>query len=182
MSNIIQTERLKRLLYLWPEKAIKMLYNDYYDNLTFVAQRLTRDIHAAEDIVQYTLAELWLRHREMRVDAAKSVQHYLVQVVKKRSREAFARRLAWYRMKGIATEIPPDDIDDEEDVRFITGNPPLPYDKFGFDQSTYYGWRQVEYIFYPWMKCRKAIVGNFKYVLAASVFLVLVICAYSILG
>ena len=75
MFPSIQTEPFKQLLHLWPEKAIRILYNNYYDGLTYVAQRHTRDIHVAEEIVQYTLAELWLRHREKRLDGSKSVQH-----------------------------------------------------------------------------------------------------------
>src|ERR671910_137312 len=132
MFPAIQTEPFKKLLYLWPEKAIRILFENYYDGLTYVAQRHTRDIHVAEEIVQYTLAELWLRHREHRIDGKPSVQHYLVNTVKRRARTAFARRIDWYKKNGLEAEIPLDNLDDEDDVRLIIENPPLPYDKFGF--------------------------------------------------
>lgn len=174
MMSTIQTEPVKRLLYLWPEKAIRILYNNYYDGLTYVTQRHTRDFHMAGDIVQYTLAELWLRHRERRLDRSKSVEHYLVNTVKRRGRKAFSGRIKWYREHGLQSEIPAESMDDEEDVQLIIDNPPPPYDKFGFDQSTYYCWRRVEYILYPWMRYRAMFfraLRNFFVMLVAVVFL-----------
>jgi hypothetical protein len=178
MFPSIQTEPFKKLLHLWPEKAIRILYNNYYDGLTYVAQRHTRDIHVAEEIVQYTLAELWLRHREKRLEGSKSVQHYLVNTVKRRARKAFAPRIKWYKENGLEAEIPLDNIDDDEDVRLIIDNPPLPYDKFGFDQSTYYYWHRVEYIIYPWMKYRRMFFKGLRNFFIASVLAVSVGCIY----
>lgn len=155
-----------------------MLFDNYYDGLTYIAQRHARDIHVAEEIVQYTLAELWLRHQEKRIDGCKSVQHYLVNTVKRRARKAFARRIEWYKKHGLESELLPDNIDDEEDVRLIIENPPLPYDKFGFDQSTYYHWRRVEYIFYPWLRYRCMFFEGLKNLFIALVVIVFAGCAY----
>jgi hypothetical protein len=182
MLSSIQTEPFKKLLYLWPEKAIRMLFNHYYDGLTYVAQRHTKDIHVAEEIVQYTLAELWLRHRERRIDGCKSVQHYLVNTVKRRARKAFSRRMDWYIKNGLEAEIPLPNLDDEEDVRLIIDNPPLPYDKFGFDQSTYYYWHRVEYIFYPWIRIRVMFFKGLRNFFIGSVFAVFIGCLYYLLN
>lgn len=178
MFPSIQTEPFKKLLYLWPEKAIRILFNHYYDGLMYVAQRHTRDIHIAEEIVQYTLAELWLRHREHRIDRCKSVQHYLVNTVKHRARKAFEPRKEWYKKNGFESEIPPDNFDDDDDVRLIIENPPLPYDRFGFDQSIYYCWRRVEYFFYPWIRYRRMFFRGLRNFFIASVLAVFVGCVY----
>ena len=182
MFPFIQTEPLKKLLYLWPEKAIRILYNNYYDGLTFITQRHTRDIHVAEEIVQYTLAELWLRHREGRLDRSPSVLHYLVNTVKRRGREAFSRKIDWYIKNGLENEIPLENMDDEEDVRLIIENPPEPYDKFGFDQSTYYYWRRVEYIFYPWIRYRGMFFRGLRNFFIGCVVMVFLGCVYYLLS
>jgi len=182
MFASIQTEPFKQLLYLWPEKAIRILYNNYYDALTYVAQRHTSDVHAAEEIVQYTLAELWLRHKEGRLDHSQSVQHYLVATVKRRARKALERKIAWNRQNGIMTEIKIEEAHDDDDVRLIIENPPEPYDKFGFDQSTYYYWRRVEYIFYPWMKYRGMFFRGLRNFFIGSVVAVFFGCVYYLLA
>lgn len=174
----IQTQAFKRLLYLWPEKAIRILYNNYYDTLTYITQRHTHDIHKAEDIVQYTLAELWFRHRENRFDRYKSVQHYLVSTVKQRGRKAFEPRMAWYIKNGLESEIQLDNTPDDDDARFIVENPPTPYDKFGFDQSRYRYWNKVEYIFYPWKRLRRMFFDALRNFMVGSVVAVFVGCLY----
>jgi hypothetical protein len=181
MLPSIQTETYKQLLYLWPEKAIRIIYNNYYDGLSFVAQRHTRDVRVAEEIVQYTLAELWLRHREGRLDGSPSVQHYLVNTVKRRARKAFARKVKGYQGRGLEEMIPPENIDDD-DVRLIIENPPEPYDKFGFDQSSYFCWRRVEYLYYPWMKYRRMFFRGLRNFFVGCVVVVFFGCAYYLIA
>jgi hypothetical protein len=98
--------------------------------------------------------------------------------VKRRARKAFARRIEWYKNNGLESEIPLDNFDDSEDVKLIIENPPLPYDKFGFDQSTYYCWRGVEYIFYPWMRYRCMFFKGLRNFFIGSIIVVFVGCAY----
>jgi|GEM_PF-3962192 len=181
MLPIIQTEPFKKLLYLWPEKAIRLLFDNYYDTLTYIAQRHTRDIHVAEEVVRYTLAELWFRNHERRVDRFQSVQHYLVDTVKRRARRAYAQRVLWYKKNGMETELPVDHADDDEDVRFIIEHPPMQYDKFDFDQSIFYCWRGVEYIFYPWLRFR---IQFYKVLAKSFILMVMVVfvgCLYYLL-
>ncbi|MGC3943183.1 MAG: hypothetical protein QM762_01375 [Chryseolinea sp.] len=173
MIPTIQTEPFKKLLYLWPEKAIRLLFDNYYDTLTYIAQRHTRDIHAAEEIVRYTLAELWFRHHEKRIDKSQSIQHYLVETVKRRARKAYAHRVLRYKRFNLEAELLIDNVTDDEDVRLIVENPPMRYDKFDFDQSIFYCWRGIEYIFYPWLHFR---IQFFK--LVTWVFILSVIIAF----
>ena len=181
MFPVIQTEPFKRLLLLWPEKAIRLLFDNYYDALTYIAQRHTRDIHAAEEVVQYTLAELWFRHHEKRIDKYNSVQHYLVSTVKHRARMAFAHRVAWYRKNGMEKETPPNNVSDDDDVKLIIENSPMRYDKFDFDQSIFYCWRGIEYIFYPWMRYRMLFFKGLRKFFLVCVLAVFFGCAYYLL-
>lgn len=177
----VQTKPFKRLLYLWPEKAIRILYNNYHDNLIYVTQRHTQDIHLAEKIVQYTLAELWLRHRENRFDRFESIQHYLVNTVKQRGRKAYEPRMNWCKKNGLGSEIRLDNTHDDDDVHLIIENTPVPYDKFGFDQSSYHYWNQIEYIFYPWKKYRRMFFVGLRNFFIGSVVAVFIGCVYYLL-
>lgn len=178
MFPIIQTEPFKKLLYLWPEKAVRLLFENHYDALTYIAQRHTRDIHAAEEVVQYTLADLWFRHREKKIDKFESVQHYLVNTVKDRARKAFALRAAWYRKNGLEPQQPVDDVTDDEDVKLVLENPPMQYDKFDFDQSIIYCWRSIEYILYPWIHYRVLFYKAIRKLFVFALFLAIGICGY----
>lgn len=178
MFPIIQTEPFKKLLYLWPEKAIRLLFDNYYDALTYIAQRHTRDIHKAEEVVQFTLADLWFRHREKKIDKFKSVQHYLVITVKQRARKVFAQRAAWYRKNGLEPQQPIDEATDEEDVRLILENPPMQYDKFDFDQSIFYCWRSIEYILYPWVHYRTLVYRAVRKLFVFALLVMIGTCMY----
>lgn len=178
MQAVIQTEPFKRVLHLWPEMAVRILYNAYFENLRNVANNVINDVHTAEHIVHYTLAELWVLHREIDISRSKSIQHYLVEVVKARARECVVRYGTPARISKLNSA---SGSDDEEDVRFVIETPPRPFDKFGFDRSTYHHWHQVEYIFDPWMKRRRRARRRYRNALVLLVGLVLYGCVWYLL-
>lgn len=85
MSDAIDNERFRKLLLSLPGKAIEFLYNHYYHSLVNIARTLTHDQEASEDIVQETFILVWEKHKWLGQHHDKSIQHYLVRVVKNKA-------------------------------------------------------------------------------------------------
>jgi RNA polymerase sigma factor (sigma-70 family) len=95
MSGFIDNERFRRLLIVRPEKAIGILYEKYCPILLALAQSLVHDRDTAEDIVQETFIHLWEQHLKLGQPDDRSIEHYLVRVVRNKaisSYHKFARQ------------------------------------------------------------------------------------------
>lgn len=93
MSGFIDNERFRRLLIAQPEKAITILYEKYYHILVDVAESYVHDRKAAEDIVQETFIHVWERHRNLGQPNERSIEHYLIRVVRNKSITCYNKRL-----------------------------------------------------------------------------------------
>jgi RNA polymerase sigma factor (sigma-70 family) len=85
MTGFYDNERFRKLLSAYPAKAIEFLYEAYYQSLINLSQSLTHNQSAAEDIVQETFIHIWERHQWLSQHHDRSIQHYLVRVVKNMS-------------------------------------------------------------------------------------------------
>lgn len=85
MSGPLNNYELRKLLLSYPAKAIKILCNEYYDSLLKIAFKLTHDRDASKDVVQDTFLYLWENAREIAKHRERSIQHYLVGIVRNKS-------------------------------------------------------------------------------------------------
>jgi RNA polymerase sigma factor (sigma-70 family) len=92
MSATIQNQQFRNLLLSWPEKAIRFIYEAYYDSLLILSQRLTRDLITAEDVVQEVFAGIWIDHQRFAKNDRQAIEYYLVSAVRKKSRAAFREK------------------------------------------------------------------------------------------
>lgn len=101
MSGTIDNARLRKLLLSYPDKAIEILYDLYYDNLLRVALLLTHEEDVAEDIVQETYLHVWENNRKLGRQRKQSILPYLVKVVKNKSIAYFRDdvRTSTYKME-----------------------------------------------------------------------------------
>ena len=82
MPSSIDNERFRKLLLSSPGTAIEILYHGYYKSLLNIAKYLTQDEDVSEDIVQETFIHVWQNHKRLGQFHTRSIQHYLVKVVK----------------------------------------------------------------------------------------------------
>ena len=93
MSGFIDNERFRKLLLSVPGKAIAILYGDYYHVLVTISESLVHNRKAAEDIVQETFIHVWEQHRKLGRHDERSIEHYLVRVVRNKSISYYKERL-----------------------------------------------------------------------------------------
>ena len=93
MSNHFDPDRLRLLLRSHPESAINLLVKHYRDSLVNIARTFTNDVNLARDIVQETFAHVWEKHKSLSQDHEKTIDNYLVQVVRYKSISAFKKNL-----------------------------------------------------------------------------------------
>jgi RNA polymerase sigma factor (sigma-70 family) len=92
MSAIFNSDRFRILLRSNPTDAIKLLYQLFYRRLFNIALMFTRDQDAAWDIVQETFLLVWTNRKELTAGHEKSIEHYLVRIVRNKSITYFGRR------------------------------------------------------------------------------------------
>jgi RNA polymerase sigma-70 factor (ECF subfamily) len=85
MSGVFDNARFRKLLLTVPVKAIELLYDHYYKNLFSLARSLTRDEVVSKDIVQETFVLVWEIRKDLATYEGRSIEHYLVRVVKYKS-------------------------------------------------------------------------------------------------
>lgn len=85
MSGSIDNTRFRKLLLAVPAKAIKLLYDRFYEGLVNFALTLVHDRKAAEDIVQETFIHIWEQRRKLGQPDERSIEHYLVRVVRNKA-------------------------------------------------------------------------------------------------
>ncbi|HEY8512489.1 MAG TPA: sigma-70 family RNA polymerase sigma factor [Cyclobacteriaceae bacterium] len=102
MSGFLDNERFRKLLNIRPEKAIEILYHKYYNPLVVLANNLVHDRKAAEDIVQDVFIHLWEQHAKLGQPDSRSIEHYLMRVVRNKA-ITYYNRLSRRRRWRIAT-------------------------------------------------------------------------------
>ncbi len=85
MPDHVHSHEIRKLLLSYPEAAIKILYDQYYKSLLNVAFNLTHDMDASKDIIQEAFAHVWKKSRELGNHHERSIQHYLVRIVRNKS-------------------------------------------------------------------------------------------------
>jgi RNA polymerase sigma-70 factor (ECF subfamily) len=81
----MQNEEFRKLLLAYPSKAIKLLYDEYYTRLVRLALKYTKEEKTAEDVVQETFAHIWENYKKLGEYHERSIQYYLVRVVKNKA-------------------------------------------------------------------------------------------------
>jgi len=146
MLATIRNSEFRKLLFCWPEQAIRILYESHYDALLIISLRITRDVNAAEEVVQHLFASLWTNHKRLHV-ANEPIQLELVRWVRTKSLQ-YLRSInkSNHGLKSGPNEKPHVRLNKElEDVAFLTGNIPELPDEYALDDNFYYGLRQIEY-------------------------------------
>lgn len=91
MSTVTDSERIRKLLLSYPVGAIKLLYEEYSEGLQRISFSFTKDIEASKDIVQETFFHVWKNSESLGQAHERSIQHYLVKVVKYKSISYYKR-------------------------------------------------------------------------------------------
>jgi RNA polymerase sigma factor (sigma-70 family) len=90
--SAINNDRFRMLLRSRPKEALELLYKIHYKSLLRLALTLTRDRDAARDVVQETFLHIWANRKELTTHHEKSIEHYLVRVVRNMSVTYFNRK------------------------------------------------------------------------------------------
>lgn len=85
MATVIDNIRFRKLLRAYPIKAIELLYDLYFKRLVRLATSLTHDSESAEDIVQETFLNVWIKRVELSEDHESLFEQYLVSVVRNKA-------------------------------------------------------------------------------------------------
>lgn len=93
MPVTFNDQQLRKLLLSLPRKAMEILYDEYYHILVSIAFGLTHDEEASEDIVQDTFVHVWLNAKKLGQYHERSIQHYLVRVVRNKAVSYYKERL-----------------------------------------------------------------------------------------
>jgi RNA polymerase sigma-70 factor, ECF subfamily len=83
-------EHFRKLLVTFPEKAIEILYAHEFLKLVKLSIYYTRNQAASEDIVQQAFIHVWEQRNWFDKYHTRSVQHFLIKIVKNRS-------ISWYK-------------------------------------------------------------------------------------
>jgi len=94
MPHHIHDHEIRKLLLALPGKAIKILYDHYYQDLLKIACRLTHDNDAAKDIVQEAFAHLWKNARKLGNHFKLPIQYYLIRIVRNKSISYYHEKVA----------------------------------------------------------------------------------------
>ena len=85
MQDPLDNLKIRKLLRSFPGEAVKILWNQYHNGLMRIAFNLTHDEDAAKDIVQDTFAHVWVNASKLSKYHERSIQHYLVRIVRNKS-------------------------------------------------------------------------------------------------
>lgn len=83
--------RFRNLLYSWPEKAMVILYDHYYDDLIRIADMHTHDRRMSEDVLQEVFADVWEKRKVLGARRDESIQAYLIKAVSYHSIDAYRK-------------------------------------------------------------------------------------------
>lgn len=85
MPDNVNSHEIRKLLLSFPRRAVRILCDQYYKSLVQIAYNLTHDKDASKDIVQETFAYIWQNAKELGNYHERSIQHYLVRIVRNKS-------------------------------------------------------------------------------------------------
>lgn len=85
MPDPINNYEIRKLLNSYPRRAVQILYDLHYESLLKIAFNLTHDKDVSKDIVQDAFAHVWQNAKALGRDTERSIQHYLVRIVRNRS-------------------------------------------------------------------------------------------------
>ncbi len=85
MPNHVNNHEIRKLLLSYPRRAVRILCDQYYNSLVRIAFNLTHDKEVSKDIVQETFAYVWQNANELGNYHERSIQHYLVRIVRNKS-------------------------------------------------------------------------------------------------
>lgn len=103
MPGSFDHDRFRLLLRSHPESAVNLLAKHFWTKLVTISKSFTNDVNSARDIVQETFAHVWEQHKILSQDHAKTIDNYLVQVVRYKSITHFKKtiRLSDLRRKYV---------------------------------------------------------------------------------
>lgn len=101
MAANIDNERFRKLLRAYPSKAIELLYSLYGKSLLNLAKKWTSNPEAAADIVQETFLYVWKNSQRLAEFHDRSIEHYLVKIVKNKSITFFNHSK---KLEGVKTQ------------------------------------------------------------------------------
>lgn len=116
MLNLISNERFRKLLLAVPAKAIRLLYDYYYELLLDVAIALVHDRKVAEDVVQETFIHVWEQRRKLGQPDNRPIKHYLVKVVKNKAISRYKDSLKRYPADKIGHSLIDSQISAEQKI------------------------------------------------------------------
>ena len=93
MPGPLNNHEIRKLLLSYPATAIRILYDHYYKSLLQIAFNLTHDNSASKDIVQETFFHVWQNSKELGNHHERSIQHYLVRIVRNKSVTYYKKNL-----------------------------------------------------------------------------------------
>lgn len=111
---------IRRVLVLFPRRAVQMLYDKYYHSLIEVSLRLTEDLAASKDIVQEAFVLLWEQRHELSAPHAVPIQAYLIQVVKYKSIDYYRRGETAQRIFNDLQQQSKNDVDPPVEKNYIS--------------------------------------------------------------
>ncbi len=100
----LDDKALRRLLVSRPAKAMRILYDLYHDGLLRIAVGLMHDQDAARDIVQDAYFYVWRHAKRIGRNHHRSIQHYLVKIVKNRSISHYHEQILANKRKLLVAE------------------------------------------------------------------------------
>jgi RNA polymerase sigma-70 factor (ECF subfamily) len=99
MPDHVNNHEIRKLLLSFPKRAIKILFDQYYKSLLKIAFNMTHDRDASKDIVQDTFTYVWQNSRKLGNYHERSIQHYLVRIVRNKSITYYYDNLALSEQK-----------------------------------------------------------------------------------
>lgn len=110
MVAFTDEKRFRELLLTWPEKALRFLYEAYFESLLSISTRVTLDPLLAEEVVRDSFIQMWNDHKALALNNESSIQYYLVRTVKARSTAALRDSQNIYRsfLSGEHSRFPTD--------------------------------------------------------------------------
>jgi RNA polymerase sigma factor (sigma-70 family) len=85
----LDNHRFRKLLGAFPTKAIQLLYELYYPRLLTISRHYTHDLEVSEEIIQDAFLHIWERHRWLSKYHERSIEYYLIRIIKNRSISAY---------------------------------------------------------------------------------------------
>jgi RNA polymerase sigma factor (sigma-70 family) len=93
MPGSFDHDRFRQLLRSHPESAINLLAKRYWTMLVGISKGFTNDVNSAHDIVQETFAHVWEKHKVLSQEHEKTIDNYLIQVVRYKSITHFKKTI-----------------------------------------------------------------------------------------